>query len=362
MAVLNPSGVIGSKVEYLRSISATRNISEMKAKAQNEVIVLGELISSGNYVAINSLPGSGKTLITIFNIIESIQRGTIEGKNVFYFNYDDNYQGFIDKAEIAAHFGFNMIGPNQLSAEKAITLIVELAGTEEAHGMIIVLDTIKKFSSIMNKTASSEFNDKLRKFSMAGGTPIALGHVNKKRDEDNNVIEAGTQDTMDDVDVLYLLDADKGEGRTVVWFDSRKKNRTTSAELAYYSFGSVKHLPTQDDHGNHINNYWALIQTVRRISSAEATLEKDTIERVASLKKNYEVIGYICQEIFAGNNQQTNIRNAINAKHGIGKNKITEILKIHTYTTLYAYSKEAGFCWQVTGGLNNSLVYQVLTN
>ena len=56
---------------------------------------------------------------------------------------------------------------------------------------MIILDTLKKFTDLMNKKASSEFGKLARTFVGAGGTIIALAHTNKNKDEEGKGVTGG---------------------------------------------------------------------------------------------------------------------------------------------------------------------------
>lgn len=347
------------QLDRLRSLSATHKLEEMKMRATSEVLVLGGMVALGQMVAIHAPPNAGKTLIIMYLIRKSIESALLNGQDVFYLNYDDNYQGFIDKTEIAREFGFNMIGPNEISVDEVKKSLNGLADNHAARGTVFVFDTLKKFIDVMDKKAQAAFYETLRKFVMAGGTVVTLGHVNKNRTEDGKLVQAGTQDVQDDFDAQYLADFQTDNKTTVVCFTSTK-NRGTGVDNAYYTFGSVKDMPVEDDQGFPVNRYKALMRTVKEVSDETGGVQKDFLGRQASLTKNASLIAAIQEQIRAGNVQQSKIINVVNLKYGHGKRRIREVLVLHTWTSTDDYRPEYGYCWQVQPGPNNSQNYVLI--
>jgi hypothetical protein len=87
-------------------------------------------------------------------------------------------------------------------------LIIE----KQARGKIIILDTLKKFTSLMDKKSCANFGIKIREFISHGGTIIALAHTNKNRSDDGKLIFEGTGDITNDVDCYYTIDNNITDG------------------------------------------------------------------------------------------------------------------------------------------------------
>jgi hypothetical protein len=115
--------------------------------------------------------------------------------------------------------------------------MLELIRLDQCAGKLIVLDTLKKFTDLMDKKASRYFNEVVRQFVLKGGTVVALAHVNKRPDAQGRPIPEGTGDVLNDFDCGYLLD-DYGvtkDGWRVVRFE-REKNRGKSTLEARYVY------------------------------------------------------------------------------------------------------------------------------
>ncbi len=115
-----------SLLSKLRKKSATNELEELKMKAETEVLVFGEIGSLGQFISLHAHPNKGKTLITLYWVLQAIEKGIVKGENVFFLNFDDNANGFIDKTEIANELGFNMLGPNQTSVDEMSEILAGL--------------------------------------------------------------------------------------------------------------------------------------------------------------------------------------------------------------------------------------------
>jgi len=225
-----------------------------------------------------------------------------------------------------------------------------------ASGTVFIFDTLKKFVNVMNKEKQSEFYKLMRRYVMSGGTVLTLGHCNKNPDENGKPVVAGTQDISDDVDALYVIDVIEGADSTVVEIEKRK-NRGMGVEVAYYTFGNVHGLESEDATGKHINRYRALLNTVMPLANSTANVSKGMMDRQHSIQKYQHVIDAIRVEIFAGVGQQEQIVEAVNTAHGFGKNLIRKVLSVHTWTSTDNYVAGAGFLWFCVQGSNNSKNY-----
>ncbi len=224
--------------DELSKFSLTGLSSEYEKKMLADVFVLGKLALLGQWTVIYAQFNTGKTLLTLYLLMEAINAKSIDAKNVFYINADDNHVGLTEKLKIAEEYGFHMIAPGHrgYKAKDLLPTLRSLATKGKARNVIIILDTLKKFADLMDKSMLREFGEVIRMFISQGGTIIALAHVNKKRDADGKAIYAGTSDIIDDADCVYVLDTlDEAGGIKTVEFEN-KKNRGRVASRAAYSY------------------------------------------------------------------------------------------------------------------------------
>ena len=81
----------------------------------------------------------------------------LDGDDVFYVNADDSFKGIVQKTEMAEEWGFHKVVPshNGFTHSDILELMTQLAETGEARGIVVILDTLKKFIDLMHKHESS---------------------------------------------------------------------------------------------------------------------------------------------------------------------------------------------------------------
>jgi len=223
-------------VNPLAKYSLLGKSTEYGLQIEEEQFVLGNIVLKGQMTAIYAQQNTGKTLIVIALIIEAITTALIYGKDVYYVNADDNRRGLQAKMTFADEFGFNMLAPGNegFEVENLTEALIDMTANGTAKNTIVVVDTLKKFTDLMNKRKSSQFAQIARQFVLQGGTIIMLAHVNKKRGEDGKAIYAGTSDIMDDCDCAYILDTVRvKDGIKIVQFENTKSRGSVASKAAY---------------------------------------------------------------------------------------------------------------------------------
>jgi RecA-family ATPase len=169
--------------------------------------LLGEVCLRGQVTIWYAAPGTGKTLVALSLLIEAVRGNRIAAGNVFYVNADDNGQGFAGKLQIMDDLGGNTLAPGfkEFRAPELIGLLHAMADRNEARGVLVIIDTVKKFASLMDKRESSEFAQACRRVAMMGGSVLGLAHTTKNSNSDGTPRYAGTSDLVDDADAAYTL-------------------------------------------------------------------------------------------------------------------------------------------------------------
>jgi len=300
---------------------------EMERKMLDDKFILGELALLGQATAFYAKPNAGKTLLTIWLLIEAIKSGDLKAEDVFYLNCDDNHKGLIHKGKLAKLYGFNMLAqgypehrPFKLDMFEPI--IKTLVKQQTASGKVLVLDTLKKFVDLMNKKSGSDFGKTIREFVSHGGSVILLAHVNKHRGEDGKPVYSGTSDIVDDIDCAYLLDVIQADDLTNTVRFENIKSRGDVANSATYQYPA---------HGD----YKSLLDKVQFI---EASQEERLIKRKRMndlLSANLEVIDCALQCLHEGIQLKTELVNEINRRTCISRKTILKALKDHTGTSYH---------------------------
>lgn len=228
------------------SLSGMGNTLSEKAVALKPL--LGDLVLQGETAVWYARPNTGKTLIALSLMLEAVHEKRIEGSKVYYLNADDTGSGLAAKLQVLDDFGIHCLAPGhkgfRLSA--LVPAMLAMAETGEAHGTLLVIDTLKKVADLMNKKECREFGQAARAFSMAGGTLLGLAHTNKNRSSAEKLVYAGTTDILEDFDSAYLLDAveEKG-GERIVRFDCLK-TRGNDAGTIHYAYSAEGGLTYQE--------------------------------------------------------------------------------------------------------------------
>ena len=334
----------------LNQFSLNGKSKEMKEKMLNDVFVLGNVALLGQITAFYASHGTGKTLLTLKMLIDSITAGTIKGEDVFYLNCDDNQRGIITKLELAEKHGFQMLADNHQGFKSSMMseILQSVIASDNAHGKIIILDTLKKFTDLMNKRDSSEFMKILRSFVSHGGTAIVLAHVNKHRQDNGKLSYAGTTDVADDSDCYYVIEVvdDGKESGIKTVMSENGKGRGDVAVLASYSFLASPEV-----------DYLTKLNSVKVIGEEESAKQKLYKDRMAGLERFEDLHPVIRSIIASGIRTKSEIIKRAKDETGESRRKIEQCLR-------YCTGKPNHPCnyWQKQQGDKNAQLYYLHTD
>lgn len=330
----------------LSQFSLNGKSQAMRSKMMADKYVLGRIAILGQATAIYAKPNSGKTLLTLHLLIESVAAGNINGADVFYINADDTFKGLVQKTELAEKYGFQMLAPGHGGFDSNMLLRILQKMIEEgtATGKILILDTLKKFTDIMDKRVSSNFGKVMREFVSHGGTLIMLAHTNKNRDTNGKVVFSGTSDIVDDADCAYTLDAtDTGSDTKTVLFENFKQRGDVAREVAY-TYSTTER-----------QNYLDLLESVCELDEAKKQAHQDHARIVQMLERNTDIIEAITEALDSGVCLKTELIDQASKASGISKPKIGKVLDAHT-----GKEWQSGHRWYVTKAEKNGKIYHRL--
>ena len=207
------SATVNDPFKGLLAMEVTEEIVKNIAEAK---FAWRRLIPQGHMIAICSKANGGKTTLMV-HIAGDMAR---DGYRVMYINADASASDIKDYKHHAMEYGYNLINPD-LTNGTADKVTEELRQISIADGdfskVVIVLDTLKKFGDMMNKSKSKQFNSLLRTLTAKGITVICLTHTNKHDDKDGKPIFEGTGDLRNDFDeLIYLISVKSPDGTTTV--------------------------------------------------------------------------------------------------------------------------------------------------
>jgi len=219
---------------------------------------------------------------------------------IYYINADDSFNGGIEKMEILRGEGITTLIPNQNGFDPAdLAKIIKAAIKADACGkMVLILDTLKKFVSTMDKNDARVFNIMVRTFTQAGGTLIALAHTNKNKDADGKSIAEGVGDFQSDFDCAYTIDKapviTEGAARTIV-FENTKLRGPNSMKVTYeYDAGEKR-------------SWHRRFQSIKRIGEEEAKAAEEKALADAQAVKDAPIIAYIVGQLDDGPKARTSL-------------------------------------------------------
>ncbi|MDA8952921.1 helicase RepA family protein [Pseudomonadales bacterium] len=339
-----------SALKKLKGFSMHGQSTKLKEQILSDEHVMQNLAILGQWTTLYASPNTGKTLLSIWLLIEQIQKGRLNPSNVFYVNADDNFRGLVEKLTIFENHGIQCISPNHndFKVVDICLLMQTLAKNNEASGIVIVLDTLKKFVDLMDKRMGTEFGRFARNFVAAGGTLIALAHTNKHKDSEGKGIYSGTSDIVDDCDCVYVLDqisksGDALEMTHTIEF-SNKKARGDVATTEGFSF--VRKIG---------QTYQELLGSVKRLSAFDVIESKQQSAVEAKLEEDNEIIEAVITTITSSVTTKTEIVKRVVESTGETNARVRKVLKART-----GQDYARGHRWQSRTGEHNAQTYTIL--
>ncbi|WP_174273707.1 AAA family ATPase [Sphingomonas bacterium] len=305
--------------------------------------LLGDVCLKGQVTIWYAGPGIGKTLLALSLVVDAVREGRIAAGNVFFVNADDNGSGFATKLQIMDDLGAHTLSPGfrNLRNSVLIALLHKLADDDDARGVLVIVDTIKKFGSLMDKKESSAIAQAFRQVAMRGGSVLGLAHTTKNANADGTARYAGTSDLVDDADAVYTiskLSTSTEEKEKVVEF-RRVKARGDSAERAAYAYAGETGVP-----------YDELLASVRLIDPQQI----DEFKRVEEQRSDADLITVASACITEGINTKMILAKEIASRTGISGREGGRLIDRYTGDDPLQHR------WQFKRGGRGAFIYELL--
>lgn len=303
----------------LKRFSLRGSSAHLERTASEQKPLLDSILLSGQANAWYAPPNTGKTLICLALLVQAIEQGRIEGDNVIYVNVDDTSKGLAEKVGLLEQLNVHTLGEGErrFSASSLLPAMRELIETGQAHGLFIILDTLKKFVSIMDKKESSAFATLCRQFVLKGGTLLCLGHTNKRPGADGKMIHAGTSDIPDDFDCVYVISTrpdQPSETDTTVEF-TRTKRRGDVDARAVFSY-TVRDGISYDER----------LASVTKLDASGFL----PVEEAITQEREAAVVSAIAAAIERGPIQKMELAREVAASIGLGRHKVIAVIDKYT--------------------------------
>jgi hypothetical protein len=181
------------------------------AEIDDPTWVYTDLLIQGHILVLCGHPNAGKTRIMTFVAAEA----AASGYQVIYINADVSGSDAKAMHVYAQENGFRMLFPD-LKVGKNVNDIMsrlqDLAdGSANLSEYVVIIDTYKKVTSMMDKKVQGLFYKLLRKLTGRGMTIVLNAHANKHNGADGLPIYEGVNEIRTETDELIYLVATKDE-------------------------------------------------------------------------------------------------------------------------------------------------------
>lgn len=205
----------------------TLNDEDVSKMADAEFLV-DNLIVRGSLHAFVAPANGGKT--TLF--IHLCEQLAAKGLKIFYVNADANPADLKRQHMHAKEHRYTVLAPDAKAGKSPKDIIerFQLLNKTGAdlRDAVIILDTLKKFSNMIDKKQVRAFLTLMRGLSAKGATVCLLSHTNKYPGDDGKLIFEGTGDLRTDVDNLIYLESAKDDAaqrqEITTWPDKVRAN------------------------------------------------------------------------------------------------------------------------------------------
>ena len=172
-------------------------------------------------------------------------------------------------------------------------------------GLVIVVDTLKKIADLLHKSQVRHTFNILRALTAMGATVICLGHCNKHRGPDGELVFEGTGDVMNDCDDLLYLESEKDDAGVRI----------------------VSTVPTDKVRGVFHPRSWKIHED-RTVESLESFVDVAAkIEAQTQLEKDATVIEIIKTGIHHSHHKRVELFEYVCTEHKISRREFDAVLK-----------------------------------
>lgn len=283
--------------------------------------LLGNLCLTGQATVWYAPPNAGKTLIMLKLLIDAVAEKRITPENVYYLNCDDSSEGFAGKIRLMDDMGCHTLAPGHRGFQPVLLpeLLHAMADGKKARGALIIIDTIKKAASLMDKGKASAFTSACRSAVMAGATIIGFAHTNKQPSASGKLQYGGTSDLRDDFDAAYIMgpvEIDGFDGEKVVQFECIK-SRGGNVRSSAYVYADTDEL-----------SYTERLASVRLLDDTEL----QGFRREETAKADAEVVEAIAACIREGDYAKMALAKSVAKRTGISERAAIRMIEKYTGT------------------------------
>lgn len=194
---------------------------EHVSKMSEAEFLIPNMIVRGHVAAYVAPGNGGKTAIFVY-LCEKL---SAKGLKVFYINVDGSPSDLKRHHAHAKLHNYQVIAPDACDGKSAADVIEifksMIQSNQRCDDYVFILDTLKKFTDVIDKRQSKELYNLMRALTVKGATVCLLGHCNKYNDSEGGLVYEGTADLRNDLDELIYLKSSKNESKNILEITTR---------------------------------------------------------------------------------------------------------------------------------------------
>ena len=201
-------------------LSMALNSKVIKDMAE-AVFLIDNVIVKGHFQVFAAKANGGKSALFRYFCEELAQKDL----SVIYVNVDASASDLKKHYFHAEEHRYMVVAPDAhvgRSADDVLNELTKIANSGvDLNKYVFIIDTLKKFTDVINKSRSKELYNLFRKLTVKGGTICCLAHCNKYNDDNGQAIFEGTADLRNDADELIYLDSSLNESTNILEVTTR---------------------------------------------------------------------------------------------------------------------------------------------
>jgi archaellum biogenesis ATPase FlaH len=186
---------------------------EYVSKLGKEEFLYDDLLIKSHVVTVIAMPGGAKTTYFYYRVAPELAKKKLK---IWYIDADSPASDHKRMKATADKYGFKFINPDVNAGTTMDGLLKTLRDIADSHvdltGWVFIIDTLKKVADLMSKGSVKNFYQLARKLANLGATVVLLGHANKYRDKEGNLVFEGTGDVRSDTDELIYFERKTNSG------------------------------------------------------------------------------------------------------------------------------------------------------
>ena len=143
------------------------------------------------------------------------------GYKVYYMQEDAAVGDLKEMQQQAEEYDYRLVSSvlGETSTDEILNSLWKWTDSDlDLSDYVLIFDTLKKFSEVMQKAESKQFFKLMRKLTVRGVTVLLLGHSNKNLTNAGKLIFEGVGDNRNDVDELMYIHSLVSDGSNSITF------------------------------------------------------------------------------------------------------------------------------------------------